>query len=124
MNPTIALSAVLLAICSAACSSMEQFETKADYDRYVAGLHLYGITAQAATAEVSREGFACHPTSNVIQGAPNEVVVVCTRHASSLRCSQEQSIVFRLDWIGEPKPEAAAGMRVNSVGSAAGEQTC
>jgi hypothetical protein len=124
MNPTRALAAVLLATCLAACSSMEQFATKADYDRYVAGLHLYGITAQAATARVAREGFDCHPTSNVIQGAPNEIVVVCTRHAASFRCSQDQSIVFRLDWIGEPKPEAAAGMRVNSVGSVASDQTC
>jgi hypothetical protein len=101
----------------------EQFDSEAAYKQYVAGLHLSGVTAQAATARAEQEGFACRIVDNVISGAPSELVLVCQRRAVK-SCAQDQSIVVRLDWIGTPKPALAPGMRVKDVGSALGQKVC
>jgi hypothetical protein len=117
--------ALLLAAGAIACGLFgpKQFESDAEYKHYVAGLHLSGLTAQAAIARAEPEGFKCQITGNVISGSPEELVVVCRRRAVKT-CAQDQSIVLRLDWVGTPKPALAPGMRVRDVGSALGQPVC
>lgn len=121
------VAAVLVVLSLAlACQSLStpQFNTDDDYGRYVRGLGISGVTAQAATARLEREGYACRTVGNVIQGVPNELVVLCSRRANDGSCHQDQSVVLRLDWVGEPRPEMAPGMRIRDVGPALGKRDC
>jgi len=126
LRDTAWLVPALVAALASACASlrMEQFESDEAYKRYVAGLQFSGVTAQAAMARAEREGFACRAAAGVISDAPQEVVVLCQRHASGLSCKQDQSIVLQLDWVGTPKPENAPGMRIRDVGSVATAKLC
>jgi hypothetical protein len=126
VRDTAPVVAGLVAALLAACASLrtEHFDSDDAYKHYVAGLALSGVTGQAATARAGREGFACHPADGVIRTAPQEIVVVCQRHAADFSCKQDQSIVLQLDWVGTPKPEMAAGMRVRDVGSVATPKAC
>jgi len=126
LRDTAWLATALVGALASACASlrMEQFDSDGAYKRYVARLQLSGATAQAAMARAGRESFACRAAAGVIRDAPQEVVVLCQRHASGLSCKQDQSIVLRLDWVGTPKPENAPGMRVRDVGSVATAKLC
>lgn len=102
----------------------EAFASDAAFKQYVTGLHLSGLTGQAAIAKLEGESFQCRTSGNVIQGAPDEIVIVCVRHAVSGTCAQDQQVVLRLDWVGTPRPQLAPGMRVRDVGSAMGQKGC
>jgi len=117
---------VLLAAFLSACFSMgpKVYDTDDAYRTYVQGLHLSGVTAQAAMAKARSEGYACRTSGGVIKNAPQELVVLCQRGVSNLSCKQDQSIVLQLDWVGTPKPEMAPGMRVRDVGSVATPRDC
>jgi hypothetical protein len=121
-----ALSTLVAAFALAACAlfGAKPFESDAEYKAYVSGLQLSGVISQAAMTRAEDEGFECRVVDHVIQTAPQELVLVCQRSGASLSCSQSQSIVLRLDWIGTPSPKAAPGMRVGTVGSVLGKKEC
>jgi len=117
--------ASLAALFLSGCLSSSRYMDEATFKNYVSQLDLSGVTAQAATKRAEGEGFRCNTTGGVIQTAPQELVVVCQRRVSDLGCSQSQSIVLQLDWVGAQKPELAPGMRVKNIGtSAPGNPNC
>jgi hypothetical protein len=122
-------NAVLIVLASAAafaCSAFgpQPFASEGEYRRWLGGLQISGVTAQAATTRLRDEGFACRTVSGVIRDAPDELVILCSRRATDRGCAQDQSVVLRLDWVGTMKPEAAPGMRVRDVGPALGKRDC
>ena len=124
MKTPVALA--LFVACLSACSAFgpEPFASDAEYKKFVTGLGLSGLTGQAAAAKLEDEGFQCQTVGNVIQGAPEELVIVCVRRAAKGSCAQDQQVVLRLDWVGTPRPSLAPGMRVREVGNAMGQQGC
>jgi len=100
------------------------FASDAAFKSYVGGLGLSGVTAQAATARLEGEGFHCGPSDKVIAGAPQEIVFLCQRTASEMSCSQSQTVVLQLDWVGTPRVELAPGMRIKSIGSVLDSKGC
>jgi hypothetical protein len=117
---------VLCATAWLSCTVLEPkpFGSDAAFQSYVADLGLSGVTAQAATARLDREGFQCAPSDKVIAGAPQEIVFLCRRAASQGSCSQIQSVVMQLDWVGTPRMELAPGMRIKSLGSVLDNKNC
>jgi hypothetical protein len=122
---TVAIS-LLLASAALACAALQPkpFESDAAFKSYVGGLGLSGVTAQAATARLEREGFACSSSDKVIAGASQEIVFLCQRPASAGSCSQTQTVVLQLDWVGTPRVELAPGMRIKTVGSVLDSKGC
>ncbi len=118
----VALVAVSLSACAA--FGPQPFASESSFKQYVTGLALSGLTGQAAVAKLTDAGFQCQTVGNVIQGAPEELVLVCVRHAAKGACQQDQQVVLRLDWVGTPRPSLAPGMRVRDVGSAMGQKGC
>jgi hypothetical protein len=117
----------ILAVCAlAACSAFQPkpFETDEEFKQYVTSLGISGLTAQAASQRIERDGFTCQPSKNVISSAPEEIVMVCSRRAAALGCTQDQTIVMQLDWVGTQRPTLAPGMRVKSIGTAASKKAC
>jgi hypothetical protein len=114
------------ALFLAGCSPFQAspFDSDAAFKEYVSSLQISGVTGQAAVVRLGREGFECAPTPRVIASAPDEIVILCQRHASGGGCKQDQNVVLQLDWVGTPKPELAPGMRVKSIGTAAGPKSC
>ncbi|HTO09176.1 MAG TPA: hypothetical protein VMR86_19145 [Myxococcota bacterium] len=118
----------VLAVGAAAalsCSAMQPkpYASDSEFKSYIAGLGLAGVTAQAATARLEGEGFACNTSDKVIAGAPQEIVFLCRRTASEVGCSQTQTVVMQLDWVGTPRVELAPGMRIKSLGNVL-DKTC
>ena len=125
LRPATWIGVGLAAVClSCAAFGPATYESDTAFKQYVTGLHLSGLTGQAAVAKLTDEGFQCQTVSNVIQGSPEELVLVCVRHAAKGSCAQDQQVVLRLDWVGTPRPSLAPGMRVRDVGSAMGQSGC
>ncbi|HTO55532.1 MAG TPA: hypothetical protein VMR50_19265 [Myxococcota bacterium] len=115
-------AALLLAGCSPFQAS--PFDSDAAFKEYVSSLSISGVTGQAAVVRLRREGFECATATGVIASAPGEIVFLCQRAASGGGCKQDQNVVLQLDWVGTPKPELAPGMRVKTIGTAAGPKSC
>jgi hypothetical protein len=118
---------IVLALAAAlSCAVMEPkpFPSEVAFKSYVADLGLSGVTAQAATQRLENEGFDCHTSDKVIAGRPQEIVFLCQRAAGSLGCSQNQTVVMQLDWVGTPRVELAPGMRIKSLGSVLDSKGC
>ena len=125
--PARSLSTLVLVVATAlACRTFQAkpFASDTEFKSYLGDLGLSGVTAQAATQKLEHEGFACHTGDKVIAGAPQEIVFLCQRAASSLGCSQNQTVVMRLDWVGTPRVELAPGMRIKSLGSVLDSKGC
>jgi hypothetical protein len=126
MRPRTLASLLLSAAAALSCSVMQPkpFASDAAFKSYVGELGLSGVTAQAAAARLEREGFSCGTSDKVIASAPQEIVFLCRRTASQGSCSQNQTVVLQLDWVGTPRVELAPGMRIKSLGSVLDSKNC